>query len=570
MPSLLHNIPITDQQRRENDAHRPAVVVAVLAVLCVYMYLFTYISDPLGIPRPQELVESLGLGIDHVFDDDRNVDSNIGIPMAQRFEDNDNERLVLFLSIIAAFLCAYFFPLRYKQPALVFWTLLAISILYGINATAGLLLAHVIVYLVLHPGQKYSSLLSASAGILGYVAFMHEPGGDWSITIIGLSAIAIVLYRFGLLRLLQNRSLAVILRSAVVHSAILAIGLSVLSDAIYGDDWSLPLGLLLFFWQWARLTMYYIDYKDGLVPKDVTFDQYLAIFLNPGTIANWNWGVTIPQGYAYVTNNFLCEDKNKLVLAGLKLLVIALGYLVFWSWIRHFLVDVFTDLGISVHGGNTKRMVRHFMRGQEIGTASVLATTFLDLVRFMMFFAGVVHFKVGIWRICGYRIDPYYNRPWLATNLMTFWTRFAFHYREFLVRAFYYPVFFRFFKRRKNLRIFVASMAAAAVGNMIWHFTERVFFNEMDLGNIYYVIGTWPYFFFLGLGIAVSQITLLRRKRTRKPWTRDRWIFGDIVAAYMTLQYFALIHIFARPASDSTVSDLFRLFLRGLGIFIEA
>ena len=50
-------------------------------------------------------------------------------------------------------------------------------------------------------------------------------------------------------------------------------------------------------------------------------------------------------------------------------------------------------------------MVREFVRGEDISTASVLLTTLLDLVRYMMFFAGLYHFKVGIWRICGYQVD---------------------------------------------------------------------------------------------------------------------------------------------------------------------
>ncbi len=90
-------------------------------------------------------------------------------------------------------------------------------------------------------------------------------------------------------------------------------------------------------------------------------------------------------------------------------------------------------------------------------------------------------------------MDPYINRPWLSTNLATFWSRFTFHYREFLVRAFYYPVFFRFFKKHRNLRVLVATMTAAAFGNLIWgHVTERLFYRGMELKHMYYVLETGP------------------------------------------------------------------------------
>jgi hypothetical protein len=60
-----------------------------------------------------------------------------------------------------------------------------------------------------------------------------------------------------------------------------------------------------------------------------------------------------------------------------------------------------------------------------------------------------------------------------------------------------------------------------------------------------------------------------RRKRQRKPWTLDRWIGVDLLAAYVTIQYFALIHIFARPTESGSLEDLFVLFMLGLGIDLQ-
>ena len=96
MPGLLKNVPVTDAQRRDNDRHRPEVVLAVLAVLAVYMYLFTQIAIPLGLPLPEDLASTAGFSIDHVFDSDGNVNSTVGITRTQRFKRNDDERLVYF------------------------------------------------------------------------------------------------------------------------------------------------------------------------------------------------------------------------------------------------------------------------------------------------------------------------------------------------------------------------------------------------------------------------------------------------------------------------------------------
>ena len=570
MAGLLGNVPIDDDRRRAHDRHDWRVVVAVLAVLGIYLYLFTHVADAFGWPRPRFLAWRLGWHPAHVFDRDHNVDSTAGVTLAQNWPSNDDERLVLFLIIGGAFLSAYFLPLPFKQPALVAWTGLALLLLYGIRATAGLLWCHLWVYLVLHPPSRPEGLTFV-AGLLAYVALLAGAGGgDWAVAALLLVTSCLghwLGYRFVIRPLLDRPRPAAWLRTAVVQSAILTVGVGAMLQGFGAGEWSLPLGVLLFFWQWERLILHHVDHKDGRIPERLPLWRFLAVFWNPGVLPNWNWGVTIGQGYSYVHNNFLCEDKNRLVLSGVRIWLVALLYLVFWNEIRHFLVAWFEAAGIPVYLAYTREMVRHFMAGETVTTASVLATTFLDLTRWTMLWAGVVHFKVGVWRVCGYRMDPYIDKPWLATDLATFWARFTFHYREFLVRAFYYPVFFRCCQRRPYLRVLIATLAAAAFGNLVWgHVTERLYYRGLKWEHVTHVLGTWPYFVLLALGIAASQIYLLKFRRRRKPWTLDRHLWKDVVAAYCMLQYYALIHIFARPAAGSSVWDLGRLFLTGFGI----
>ncbi len=570
MAGLLGKPPVDDDQRRANDRHDWRVVLAVLGMLALYLYLFTHAADYLGLPRPEPLARSLGLEIPYVFDSSHNVSSNVSITLTQRFATNDDERMVFLLVLAAAFLSAYFLPLGWKQPALIFWSLVAVWLLYGSRVLAALLGAQLLVYLVLHP-RRGDWLVAAAVGLAFDWAFWWPEGpptlglAGAALTVLG----AVALHGLVVRPLLQRESSARLLRTLAVQSAIITVTLGALGEALTGRSWSLPLGILLFFWQWERLILYHVDYKDDRIPRQLPLTRFLAVFWNPAVIPNWNWGVSIGQGYAHVHDNFLAEDKNRLVLAGVKLLGVALLYLIFWNWGRHLAVGFFEGLGIPVFNARTRAMVSHFVGGGEVSTASVLATTFLDLARWTMLWAGVVHFKVAIWRILGFRMEPYMDRPWLATDLATFWRRFTFHYREFLVRAFYYPTFFRYFRNHPRLRILAATLAAAGFGNLVWgHMTERLYYRGLEMENLLYVLGTWPYFLLLALGIAFSQIVLLRR-RTRRPWRRDLWLVKDIFAAWATLQYFALIHIFARPVPGSTLGDLTRLFLRGFGIQLD-
>jgi hypothetical protein len=532
------------------------------------MYLFTPLAGYIGVPYPQELAESMNISIAYIFDRDLNVGTQLTVHYAPGFERPDDSLLVLLLAVAVAFLSAYYLPLRYKQGALALWTLIAIGILYGHRAAAALLLVHMLVYLVFHPGRKQGLWLSALAGFAGYWALLGGSGtaGKQVLFALALPLLAVGLYRYSITPLLRHERVAPVLRTLVVHTAVLTICLNLVIDVLGGSGILVPLGVMLFFFQWARLVMYHIDYQDGMVPKTLSLDRYLAVFLSPGVLPTWAWAVTVPQGYAYINNRFLCEDKNRIVLAGLKLLGIALLYLVFWLWAVRHLEQALTGYGLEINQMSIRTMTHRFTLGEEIGTLSVLLTTLLDLVETILVFAGVVHFKVAVWRICGYNIEPYLNKPWLATNLMNLWARYAYYYREFLVRAFYYPVFFRTSRLHASIRILIASLAAAGVGNLLTHLMKQNLQHGMYAHNVGYVLTTWPYFLLLGIGIGVSVIFMRRRKRTRKPWAFDRWFAVDVLAAYITIQYFALIHIFARPTEASTLGDMFVLFMLGLGI----
>ena len=322
MPGLLTSSAVTDEQRRQNDRHSATVVIAVLALLCVYMYLFTSLAGYLGLPHPQELAELLNITVPDIFDRDLNVGTRLSVHEARDFYHFDDGLLILLLVVAVAFLCAYYLPLEYKQGSLAVTTLGGIAILYGLGIAAALLFAHLLVYLVFHPGGRRGLGISALAGLCAYLAFLpaDRPAGLQVASALALPLLAVGLYRYSLLPMLQHARVAAVLRAVVVHAAVLVIGLNLVIDGLGGRGILVPLGVVLFFFQWARLVMYHIDYQDGLVPESISLDRYLAVFLSPGVLPTWTWAVTIPQGYAYINNRFLCEDKNRIVMNGLKLL----------------------------------------------------------------------------------------------------------------------------------------------------------------------------------------------------------------------------------------------------------
>lgn len=553
---------------------RPRVIATVLGVLSLYVYLLTAVYEPLSLPAPQELADGIGLEDDRFFNDDGSVDSNLWIAKSSRYEhhySNGAERLILFAVIGAAFLCSCFLPERAKRSSLVLWFLVAFLALYGLEATAAFLGAHLLIYAVFHPQGPQRTL--ASAGIGGLLAIVLTGDLDLvaesKILLAGFGGLGSVIAYEGFLRgwLIRRPRFAETVRGLVIHSPFVFCALGALVNGLEGGEWKLPLGLLLFFWQWERLLVYRADFKDGEVPAELPISSYLSLFLTPAAITNWTYSPYVGQAYSYLERRYECRDRNAIILGGVKLWGIALGYLLVGEGLVRLVVEVAkSQFGLVVYPFTTT-LVRNFVDGVPTGTATVLSTTLLYQFRVLVVFGAVTHFRVGAWRVFGYDVDPQYDKPWMATNLVVFWKRFAFHYREFLVRVFYYPVFLRYFKKNRFLRIFVATLIATSIGNHIWgHVPDKLYSRGMTFDNLTYSLRSWPYFLLLGLGISLTQVVLLRKGRTRKPWTPG-WRLGlDVCAAYATFQYFALISVFARPPKDGVLWDSVKLFLLGLGI----
>ena len=245
MAGLLSGTPITEEEQSANDRHNPFMVLAVFSFLALYIYLFTYASKSLDLPMPEALGSVLGLTSSYEFDDDGNIDTSLYIPFTFLF-NNDDERFVFFMGAGLAFLLSYFLPLKYKSRSLVFSSLILIGILYGIEGAAGLLCAHSLVYLVLHPVARYRLWIAGFAGFWAFYPYTSLGAGVFILSLIA-GLLTFLVYRYGLLKLLDKPVAAKWLRILVVQSALITVLAGAVLEGIYAQPWKLTLGVLLFF-----------------------------------------------------------------------------------------------------------------------------------------------------------------------------------------------------------------------------------------------------------------------------------------------------------------------------------
>ena len=163
---------------------------------------------------------------------------------------------------------------------------------------------------------------------------------------------------------------------------------------------------------------------------------------------------------------------------------------------------------------------------------------------------------VACCRMAGFRALRNTYRPLQAASIAEFWNRYYYYFKELLVDFFFYPVYTRYFKRHRRLRMFAATLAAATFGNMIYHF-----FRDIDL---VFQLGPWKaitgfrvyalYTLALGCGIGVSQMWQQRVSALQSWW-------GRVLPATRVIAFFCLLHIFDYTGRDHSIAQHMRFLL---------
>jgi hypothetical protein len=98
--------------------------------------------------------------------------------------------------------------------------------------------------------------------------------------------------------------------------------------------------------------------------------------------------------------------------------------------------------------------------------------------------------------------------------------------------------------------------------------SELLTWDGMTTDSLGKAFHMWPYFFFLAGGIGIAQLWVTWRGRRRAPWTLDRWLVTDVLAAFVTTQFYAVIHVFyyAQYVNLGTPADYWVMFLRAFGL----
>ncbi len=190
-----------------------------------------------------------------------------------------------------------------------------------------------------------------------------------------------------------------------------------------------------------------------------------------------------------------------------------------------------------------------------IAWASVFAH-FAEALLMMTIFGNII---IACARMAGFNLLRNTYRPLESRTVAEFWNRYYYYFKELLVEFFFFPTFTRYFKQHRRIRVFAATIAAATVGNMIYHFLQYYSFVA-EMGPWRDLAGFQTYTFYaivLGLGIGISQLRGQGKVRMAHdaPWWRKTLATTGVVV------FFCLLDIFDQDGRSVALGQCLRFFL---------
>ena len=165
------------------------------------------------------------------------------------------------------------------------------------------------------------------------------------------------------------------------------------------------------------------------------------------------------------------------------------------------------------------------------------------------------HPIVACCRMAGFNALRNTYRPLSSRTISDFFNRYYFYFKELLVDFFFFPTFFKYFKKQQKLRIAVAIFAAAGFGNAFFHFARDLELIQ-KFGLLQALVGFQVYLFYcvaLAAAISISQL------RPRGPAPAG-FIRGQLWPSFCVALFFCLLDIFGATGRNYPLSEHFRFF----------
>ena len=175
-----------------------------------------------------------------------------------------------------------------------------------------------------------------------------------------------------------------------------------------------------------------------------------------------------------------------------------------------------------------------------------------DFLYILLFVAMTTHVIIATIRMCGFKALRNTYRPLASKTIAEFWNRYFYYFKELLVEFFFYPAFFRYFKNRPLLRTYVATMAAAFLGNFLFHFMRDIWY-VVELGFFEAMFAFHSYFIYCFI---LGNVIFLSQWRQGKINQRAVGPVSRFFAPVRVLGFYCLLSVFIDDRRESITDNI--------------
>jgi D-alanyl-lipoteichoic acid acyltransferase DltB (MBOAT superfamily) len=304
-------------------------------------------------------------------------------------------------------------------------------------------------------------------------------------------------------------------------------GLAVLRAELIDSPWSGAIWPILGSIFMFRLIVYLYDLRHQKTPA--TFAESLSYFF---LLPNIVFPLFPVVDYSTFRRTYYDGDRYQIYQTGIDWMFRGVTQLILYRFVSYYLViapeDV-TNLNSLIH---------------------YLVANFLLYLRV----SGQFHLIIGLLHLFGFNLPETHHLYFLASSFTDFWRRINIYWKDFMLKLFYYPAYFRLRKWGNTTSLVLAT---------VYVFVATWFFHAYQwfwLRGAFLL--TWPDTLFWGiLAVLVIINTLYETKYGRKRTLKTRtWQWGNSVSLTLrTAGTFVVICVLWSLWTSSSLTEWFTL-----------
>lgn len=228
--------------------------------------------------------------------------------------------------------------------------------------------------------------------------------------------------------------LSLLWRVAILLS--LGAGLAVLRTNLVSAPWPEEVWPILGSMFMFRLIIYLYDLKHQQGPANITF-TLAYFFLLPNVV----FPLFPVVDYATFRRTYYDKDRYRIYQTGIRWIFRGVIQLILYRYVNFYLV--IAPGNVNTIGDLVRYLVSNFLLYLQV--------------------SGQFHLIVGILHLFGFSLPETNHRYLLSSSFTDFWRRINIYWKDFMMKVFYYPTYFRVRKKGTTAALVVATLVVFAV-----------------------------------------------------------------------------------------------------------